>query len=163
AAPDPGPAPGTGVLDLTDGKGPVARTEPARRWLDLLAAEPFFEPEYAIRSVAARARTVAPGGGAAVSIPTAVGWASVHASVNLHDDDVTVVIQPARPAQVLPILASAHGLTPSEQSVVRLVMKGLTAKQISDSLHVSTDTIHDHLKAVYRKTDVTSQGALLHR
>ena len=64
---------------------------------------------------------------------------------------------------MIPILASAYGLTSSERAVVALVMQGLSSREISDHLMITTDTVHDRLKAVYRKTGTNGRGPLRHR
>ena len=74
-----------------------------------------------------------------------------------------VVIGPARPGTVLPVLAAAYGLTGREQEVVRAVFAGLSTREISARLHISTYTVQDHLKAVFAKTGVGSRGELAHQ
>jgi DNA-binding CsgD family transcriptional regulator len=76
---------------------------------------------------------------------------------------IGVVIGPTRPGIVLPVLAAAYGLTSREQEVVRAVFAGLSTREISARLHISTYTVQDHLKAVFHKTGVSSRGELAHR
>jgi DNA-binding CsgD family transcriptional regulator len=73
---------------------------------------------------------------------------------------IGVVIGPARPGTVLPVLAAAYGLTGREQEVVSCVFAGLSTRQISARLHISTYTVQDHLKAVFTKVGVNSCGEL---
>jgi DNA-binding CsgD family transcriptional regulator len=76
---------------------------------------------------------------------------------------ISVVIGPARPAVVLPMLAAAYGLTAREQQVVRGVLAGYSTRQISARLGISGYTVQDHLKAIFAKVDVSSRGELAHR
>ena len=76
---------------------------------------------------------------------------------------ISVVVGPARPAVVLPMLAAAYGLTAREQEVIRGVLAGQSTRQISGSLGISGYTVQDHLKAIFAKVDVSSRGELAHR
>jgi DNA-binding CsgD family transcriptional regulator len=72
-----------------------------------------------------------------------------------------VVIGPARQ------LGSARPrrrlrLTHREQEVVRGVFAGLSTREISARLQISTYTVQDHLKAVFTKVGVNSRGELAH-
>jgi DNA-binding CsgD family transcriptional regulator len=78
-------------------------------------------------------------------------------------EGISVVIGPARPAVVLPMLAAAYGLTAREQMVIRGVLAGQSTRQISASLHISGYTVQDHLKAIFAKVGVSSRGELAHR
>lgn len=57
-------------------------------------------------------------------MPTPVGWVCVRAAADLHADQVTIVVQHARLEAMIPILATAYGLTGSERAVLALVMRG---------------------------------------
>ena len=63
---------------------------------------------------------------------------------------------------MLPVLAAAYALTDREQEVVSCVFAGLSTKEISRRLHISTYTVQDHLKAVFAKVGVNSRGELAH-
>lgn len=79
------------------------------------------------------------------------------------EQGISVVIGPARPAVVLPMLAAAYGLTAREQEVIRSVLTGQSTRQISASLGISGYTVQDHLKAIFAKVGVSSRGELAHR
>jgi DNA-binding CsgD family transcriptional regulator len=79
------------------------------------------------------------------------------------EQGISVVIGPARPAVVLPMLAAAYGLTAREQEVIRGVLAGQSTRQISASLGISGYTVQDHLKAIFAKVGVSSRGELAHR
>jgi DNA-binding CsgD family transcriptional regulator len=75
---------------------------------------------------------------------------------------IGVVIGPAGPTCVLPLLAAAYGLTGREREVVSGVLAGLSTQQISARLHITAYTVQDHLKAIFTKLGVTSRGELAH-
>lgn len=75
--------------------------------------------------------------------------------------DVTVIIQPADVSQVLPAFGAWSGLTQRESEVLELVVAGLAAKQIAKRLNLSVLTVNDHLRSIYRKTDVSGRDELM--
>jgi DNA-binding CsgD family transcriptional regulator len=72
-----------------------------------------------------------------------------------------VIIEPAHPARISPLLMSAYGLTEREQEVTGLVLRGDSTVQIADELFVSTHTVQQHLKRVFEKTGVRSRRDLV--
>jgi DNA-binding CsgD family transcriptional regulator len=72
-----------------------------------------------------------------------------------------VIIEPAHPARISPLLMSAYGLTEREQEVTRLVLRGDSTVQIAAALFVSTHTVQQHLKGVFEKTGVRSRRDLV--
>jgi DNA-binding CsgD family transcriptional regulator len=72
-----------------------------------------------------------------------------------------VIIDPAHPAQISPLLMSAYGLTEREQDVTSLVLRGRSTSQIAAELVLSPHTVQEHLKAVFEKTDVRSRRELV--
>lgn len=55
--------------------------------------------------------------------------------------------------------ADAHGLTPREQEVLRLVAAGDTNRSIAAALFVSERTIDRHVSNIFAKLDVSSRAA----
>jgi DNA-binding CsgD family transcriptional regulator len=72
-----------------------------------------------------------------------------------------VIVEPAHPARLTPLLMSAYGLTDREQEVTRLVLRGDSTAQIADSLVVSPHTVQEHLKRIFEKTGVRSRRELV--
>jgi DNA-binding CsgD family transcriptional regulator len=60
-------------------------------------------------------------------------------------------------------LATEHGLTPREQTVIGLLAEGLTAESIGRRLAISPRTVHRHLENAYRKLGVTDRLAAVLR
>jgi DNA-binding CsgD family transcriptional regulator len=74
--------------------------------------------------------------------------------------EVAVFIQRAHPTLVAPLLLRAYGLTPREQEVTQLTLRGATAAQAAQRLAISPHTVNDHLKAVFDKTGARTRGEL---
>ncbi len=77
------------------------------------------------------------------------------------DGRIAVIIQPAAPGDVAPLVALAYGLSQRECQVARLCMQGRSTKQIAHTLRVSPYTVQDHLKSIFDKTGVRSRGELV--
>jgi DNA-binding CsgD family transcriptional regulator len=74
---------------------------------------------------------------------------------------VAVIVEPAHPARIAPLLMSAYGLTDREQEVTWLVLQGESTAQIAERLVVSAHTVQQHLKSVFEKTGVHSRRDLV--
>ena len=74
---------------------------------------------------------------------------------------VAVIVEPAHPARITPLLMSAYGLTEREQEVTRLVLQGDSTAQIAERLVVSPHTVQEHLKNIFEKTGVRSRRDLV--
>jgi DNA-binding CsgD family transcriptional regulator len=72
-----------------------------------------------------------------------------------------VIIQPAGPYDVAPLIALSHGLTEREAQITRLCVEGRPTKAIAAELHVSPYTVQDHLKSIFDKTGVRSRNELV--
>jgi DNA-binding CsgD family transcriptional regulator len=74
---------------------------------------------------------------------------------------VAVIVEPAHPARIYPLLMSAYGLTPREQDITRLILQGGSTVDIAQELSVSVHTVQEHLKSVFDKTGVRSRRDLV--
>jgi DNA-binding CsgD family transcriptional regulator len=72
-----------------------------------------------------------------------------------------VIIQPAAPNEVVPLVALAYGLSDRERQVTRLCIEGRSTKEIALALHVSPYTVQDHLKAIFDNTGARTRGELV--
>jgi DNA-binding CsgD family transcriptional regulator len=95
-------------------------------------------------------------------VRTAAGrWLAVHASaLGTRPGPWAVVLEPARPAEVLPLLARAHELTPREREVFGLLLRGVPDKLIAVELAISGHTAREHVRRVQQKLGVHSRGEL---
>jgi len=88
------------------------------------------------------------------------GWLVLHGSVTDDGEQVAIVIERARAAELADIVVSTYGFTAREQEVVSLVLRGHSNKQIALMLAISGYTVQDHLKAAFAKAGVASRGEL---
>jgi DNA-binding CsgD family transcriptional regulator len=73
---------------------------------------------------------------------------------------VAVFIQRAHPTLVAPLLLDAYGLTPREQEVTQLMLRGATTIQAAQRLEISPHTVNDHMKSIFEKTGARTRGEL---
>jgi DNA-binding CsgD family transcriptional regulator len=90
-------------------------------------------------------------------------WLSVHASrlSGAPAPQIGVVIAPAPAAQISPLLLDAYGLTAAQSRVVALVVRGHSTRQIAGELHLSANTVQEHLTAAFGKFGVRSRRELV--
>ena len=90
-------------------------------------------------------------------------WIVLHGASLVADGArrVAVIVEPADPARISPLLMAAYGLTEREQDVTRLVLRGHFTAQIAADLSVSPHTVQQHLKSVFEKTAVRSRRDLV--
>jgi DNA-binding NarL/FixJ family response regulator len=117
----------------------------------------------------AAARLVARDRGRDGPIPTirvlsrAGRWLVIHASHLMETkggDKVTVIVEAARPDDFIPLMLTAHRLSPRESEVAVLVLRGQSTKEISSQLRLSENSVQDNLKAIFGKLDVHSRREL---
>jgi DNA-binding CsgD family transcriptional regulator len=99
-----------------------------------------------------------------IRVQTASGeWAVLHASVIKvgSDEQVAVVIEPASPIELAPLIVAAYGLTKQERRIVELVCHGSSTRDIASELVISANTVQDHLKSIFAKTGTGSRRELV--
>ncbi len=167
-------ADGPGVLVLAEDGSLIATTEVGERWLfELARRDQRVGPlPLAVETVLARLEAIQKGDGPLGLLPrvrvrTRAGrWAVLHASEMAglgQGRHVAVVVEPAAPAELAPLILLAYGLTRREAEVAQLALQGRPNKVLARELHISENTVEDHLKAVFAKIGVGSRGELTAR
>jgi DNA-binding CsgD family transcriptional regulator len=89
-------------------------------------------------------------------------WAVLHSSKLATETApaIAVIIEEATPADLAPILMMAYGLTDRERTITSLVCRGLATREIAERLHITPNTIQDHLKSIFDKTGVRTRREL---
>jgi DNA-binding CsgD family transcriptional regulator len=91
-------------------------------------------------------------------------WLTVHASRMTRANavaSIAIILEPARPREIAPLLLGAYGLTSREAEIVRLVLRGFATAGISAELSISQATVQQHLKSIFDKTGVGSRRELV--
>jgi DNA-binding CsgD family transcriptional regulator len=161
-----GDSPGL-VLVASDGSL-LSVTEAGERWLEELGdpAGEGTEVPIAVLTLAARLRgaDVSPGRLPKLRVRTRAGrWAVLHASriATSGTDAIAVIIEEPSPAELAPVILMAYGLTKQEQVLTALVCRGLSTTAIAQRLHITPNTIQEHLKSIFEKTGVSSRRELV--
>ena len=161
-----------GLVVLADDLSIAAVTAPAEQWLTEVSDWPRrSEPPQAVLAVAARllaleqAREDAPTLPPRARVQTRSGrWLVLHAarlSNPAGSGPIAVILEPAAPAEVAPLVLQAYGLTEREAQVAQLVLQGLATGEIADRLGITALTVQQHLKAVFDKTGARSRRELV--
>ncbi|MCU1463151.1 MAG: Transcriptional regulator, LuxR family [Acidimicrobiales bacterium] len=163
-------ADGPGVVTIAPDLSIVAATAAGQRWLaDLAAADrPASQPlPVAVNNVVSALSEVGAHSTATphLSARGASGqWLSLHASHLTGapgGGTVAVVIEPATPLLLQPLIVAAYALSAREAQICALVLRGLATKTIARELRISVHTVNDHLKAIFNKTGVSTRGELM--
>ena len=173
-ATDPEGPDAPGLVVVNDRWEIESTTPGVQRWLDELPDGDVAGGRLpsALLTVAARAlRSAQSAGDGEASTELAVArvlarsgsWLVLHGAVLSSTDArrVAVIVEPAHPARIAPLLMAAYGLTEREQEVTRLVLTGSSTMEIADALVVSAHTVQQHLKSVFDKTGVRSRRDLV--
>ena len=158
----------TGFLVLAADDTVELANPAAEQWIDELSPlSPPTDPlPAAIRAVAAQARRIAAGDRdvlASARVRTRAGrWLVVRGSP-AGPDQVAILLEAARPAELAAAIADAYGFTERERAITALVARGLPTTEIAHRLHLSAYTVQDHLKAIFGKSGTSSRGELVSR
>jgi DNA-binding CsgD family transcriptional regulator len=100
-----------------------------------------------------------------VRLRTASGyWLVLHASRLSRLDTqapIAVIFEVAQPAEIAPLIVQAYGLSRRESEIMQSILCGLSTSEVADTLHISSYTVQDHLKAIFDKIGVRSRRELL--
>ena len=169
-----------GVLTL-DYRGRVVQHTPAaERWLrDLEDLRPGWRergdlPRAVLMVVLSLRRTLSPERARdEASVPTLRArarsgrWLTLYESMTEatpeRRSETVIIIEPTKPEELLPFSMSAYGLSPREEELVKLVVRGLSTTRISRTLFISEYTVQNHLRSVFEKVGVRSRGELVNR
>jgi DNA-binding CsgD family transcriptional regulator len=170
-ATDPEGPDAPGLLILTDRWEIDSLTPGVERWLAELPDSDWATGRLpsAVLSVAGRAlRTSAnqgqPGEVAVSRVLSRSGtWVILHGAclASAGSRRVAIIVEPAHPARIYPLLMAAYGLTKRERDVTRLILQGSSTMTIAQDLVVSTHTVQQHLKSIFEKTGVRSRRDLV--
>jgi DNA-binding CsgD family transcriptional regulator len=167
---DPDVPEAPGLLVLTEGMEIESATPESERWLAELPGGSYGgRLPAAVVSVAERALRTAlgreqPGEVAIARVLAESGtWVVLHGATLVGDGKrrVAVIVEPAHPARITPLLMAAYGLTEREQEVTRLVLQAASTSEIAERLVVSPHTVQEHLKNIFEKTGVRSRRDLV--
>jgi DNA-binding CsgD family transcriptional regulator len=160
-----------GIVVLSEAGELESTTPGVERWLAELPDGDLDAGRLptAIHAVASRALRTAdgshePGEVALARVLSRSGtWIVLHGAplVASGSRRAAVIVEPAHPARITPLLMSAYGLTEREQEVTRLVLRGDSTAQIAERLVVSPHTVQEHLKKIFEKTGVRSRRELV--
>jgi DNA-binding CsgD family transcriptional regulator len=123
-----------------------------------------------ILSAASQARALA-AGQPGIGIPegrirTSKGrWLRLHAARLTPEaphgtGQTAVILEPARPADLSPLILDLYGLTSRERQITQLLLRGLPTADIAQMLFISRHTLSDHLKTIFGKLGVSSRPEL---
>jgi DNA-binding CsgD family transcriptional regulator/PAS domain-containing protein len=168
----PSPVRGPGVVLLDEDARVVSATREAVEWLGELAPELLMSDVGDLRlpfhahGFATRVRAAHEDGEPQIRsrLRTRHGvWLLMHGAVLEGTGLLTLVIEPAKSADIAPLIVEAYGLNARELDVNRAIARGLGTSQIAAELFLSPHTVRDHVKSVFEKVGVSSRGELVHR
>ncbi|MEP7025762.1 MAG: helix-turn-helix transcriptional regulator, partial [Actinomycetota bacterium] len=162
---------GPGLVILSDRWEIQSATPGVQRWLaelpdgDLAAGR--LPP--AVLALAGQARRNAenpdqPSGITVSRVLSRTGtWVVLHGACLVEDgaQRIAIIVEPAHPARIYPLLMSAYRLTERERDVTRQVLQGASTAEIARELTVSPYTVQQHLKSIFDKTGVRSRRDLV--
>ncbi|HUV18639.1 MAG TPA: helix-turn-helix transcriptional regulator [Ilumatobacteraceae bacterium] len=150
---------------MLDAEGKVTATTPGGTLAieELRTALDDTELPSIIRAAATKARWSRSASNLTTRVRDGSGrWLRLHITpVDGEVGAVAVVVETARPDDIVMILLESYGLTERETDVVLLLARGLSLKEIALELCLSVHTIRDHLKSIYAKAGVNSRGELV--
>jgi DNA-binding CsgD family transcriptional regulator len=172
AGPEAPDAPG--LLLLSEDLSVVASTPAAERWLAEIAETDQPRKQqlpYAVSSVVARFQAlergidVQPHLMPKLRLRTASGqWLVLHASrlSGLRAQGlITVIFEVAQPVEIAPLIVQAYNLSRREGEIMQSVLHALSTLEMAERFHISSNTVQDHLKAIFEKIGVRSRRELV--
>jgi DNA-binding CsgD family transcriptional regulator len=166
---------GPGVMVFAPTGELVSINDDARGWLEELPPDSARQGPFRVRFpmvVAAalmRARATAEDrdhGSARARLRSTTGrWLVFHASCLRGADgrlgDTALTMEPAKAAEIAPIIVQAYELTTRERQITQLIAQGHGTPHIARRLHLSPHTVRDHVKTIFDNVGVSSRGELV--
>ena len=167
---------GPGVLILSEDYAIVSMNDVAASWLaELTEAERGDKQElpHSILTLLTRLHMIEHG--VAGNLPVAPKltlhtpsgrWLMLYASRLGHPSNhrqIAILFEVAQPIEIAPLLLQAYQLTKREGEVTQLSLQGQSTQEIAQTLHISLNTVQDHLKAIFEKVNVSSRRELAGR
>jgi DNA-binding CsgD family transcriptional regulator len=162
-----------GLLILADDLSMVAITPAAERWLAEVAEAGWTRTRAlptAIYAVVARLLAIERGDDpnlpmSKARLRTASGqWLTLHAS-RLTDSSaqtrIAVIFEVARPTEITPLIAQAYNLSKRESEIIQTVLRGASTAEMVATFRITSNTVQDHLKAIFEKVGVRSRRELV--
>lgn len=157
------------VVVLDDTGAVVSLTRRASEWL----GDPEqVDATIVLHEVAGQARALAASSGARLDQPALARarsrdgeWLVVR-GVRLTDGTgdtpgtTALVLEPARRADLAPLVLGLHQLTDREREVTQLLLHGRAIADIAQELWISPETLRGHVKSVFAKLGVSSRPEL---
>ena len=161
---------GPGMIVLDANLAVVSKSAEAEHWLAEIAGVGSLQADelpVVVRAAAARLNGLGqlpdPPAALSVRVRSRTGrWLTIHATRldGPGGRQTGIMFEPASPAQLSSLFLSAYGLTPAQVRVVALVLQGHSTRQIVSKLHISANTVQEHLTAVFEKVGVRSRREL---
>lgn len=164
-----------GLLMFDEQDRLVSVNEHAAAWLDELPQQELVPTSFGLPVpvwllvTAARARGSLLTGGDGIARTRVrsrrgrwlVGHATTTRGVDGSPAGTAVVVEPAGPAVMAPVIAEAYGLTEREQEITAQIARGAGTNEIANALFLSPHTVRDHVKSILSKVGVRSRGELV--
>lgn len=141
-------------MNGTDGLGALARLQQEKPELPVLMLSSYDNPTYVARAVALGARGYVLKGSTRDELLTAIRKAAAGEDAWTRNE-----LRRVTGALATPRLGSdvEVPLTQRESEVLRQMALGLTNKEIAQALHISYETVKEHVQHVLRKVGVTDR------
>ncbi|MCX2963148.1 helix-turn-helix transcriptional regulator [Gordonia aquimaris] len=154
------------MVVLDDAGRVMTATDRAQRWLGSIGCT-RLDASVVVHEVAAQARALADGERAgppafARTQGASGEWLLVR-GMRLDATSTAVVLEPARRADIAPLLLHLHELTAREQEVTQLLLTGMDTADVAQELWITPETLRGHIKSIFTKLGVRSRPELLAR
>lgn len=147
-----------GILEVRPDGTVTAMTDPGAQWLETVGVALITAANATAAAIRARPDWAGASNRLVLNDGTAL---SLHAAgITSGEGAVAVIVDRARPADVRAMLVDAYGLTPRQREILGQLLLGRSMAHIAKSLGISEHTAHDHRKAIYMRTGVSSRSQL---